>query len=116
MMLQVDDVSLVCISRNVDEIFAYPWYNLIEKGNCIFAPFLSAPAPAPVQLSLGDACDPTDVTNTCSSGTICQNVSWVEYYGTNGEYSDFVDASISHGLKYEYYVDHVEGYICTFDW
>jgi len=76
----------------------------------------AAPAAAPVQLSLGDACDPSNVTGICSSGTRCQNVSWVEYTDSgNGEYSDFVDASISHGLKYEYYVDHVEGYICTTD-
>ena len=89
----------------------------LKMVSCISALFLSAPAAAPVQLSLGDACDPSNVTGICSSGTRCQNVSWVEYTDSgNGEYSDFVDASISHGLKYEYYVDHVEGYICTTDW
>ena len=76
---------------------------------CLILHIVSA-SPPPVQLSLGEACDPTNVTHACSSGTICYNVTWLEYDDYHYE------ASQLNPNYDEYWVDHIEGYMCSRDW
>ena len=76
---------------------------------CLILYIVSA-SPPPVQLSLGDACDPTSVTHACSSGTICHNVTWLQYDDDHSEPSQ-LNPNYSQD-----YVDHVEGYTCSPDW
>ena len=60
-----------------------------------------------VQLSLGEACDPSD--DKCAATSSCQNVTWLEYDSSYDDGSEIIPGD-------DYYEDMVEGNICARDW